>query len=220
MSSKNFMIRPLAAAALLLAVGSSQAALTVYTSAAAFGSAISSPGVDTYTGLSITGPTNSPITRTAGAYTYTAAASTSSFFGAGTTANPWLSTNLASDSITFSGFSPSVQGLGGLFYGSDIAGNFLAGDVTLTATDSLGASVTQVISPASITSFLGFVSTGNLVSVTLASVPLASGAAIWPTADNLTLGVVTTGVIPEPGTYAMLLAGLGFVGFMARRRKD
>ena len=26
--------------------------------------------------------------------------------------------------------------------------------------------------------------------------------------------------IPEPETYAMLLAGLGLVGFMARRRKD
>jgi len=34
--------------------------------------------------------------------------------------------------------------------------------------------------------------------------------------DDLYLGVAA---IPEPGTYAMLLAGLGFVGFMARRRR-
>ncbi|MEG1118645.1 MAG: FxDxF family PEP-CTERM protein, partial [Janthinobacterium sp.] len=26
--------------------------------------------------------------------------------------------------------------------------------------------------------------------------------------------------VPEPETYAMLLAGLGLVGFMARRRKN
>lgn len=30
--------------------------------------------------------------------------------------------------------------------------------------------------------------------------------------------VATTAPVPEPGTWAMLLAGLGFVGFVARRR--
>ncbi|MEO6561693.1 MAG: PEP-CTERM sorting domain-containing protein [Nitrosospira sp.] len=30
----------------------------------------------------------------------------------------------------------------------------------------------------------------------------------------------TVGVVPEPETYAMLLAGLGLVGFIARRRKQ
>jgi len=36
--------------------------------------------------------------------------------------------------------------------------------------------------------------------------------------DDLYLGVVTAAV-PEPGTYAMLLAGLGVVGAIARRRR-
>lgn len=35
--------------------------------------------------------------------------------------------------------------------------------------------------------------------------------------ENLTVPVA---VVPEPETYAMLLAGLGLLGFMARRRKD
>jgi hypothetical protein len=30
---------------------------------------------------------------------------------------------------------------------------------------------------------------------------------------------VSVSAVPEPETYAMLLAGLGFVGFMARRKR-
>jgi hypothetical protein len=37
--------------------------------------------------------------------------------------------------------------------------------------------------------------------------------------DNVSLSVMTAAV-PEPSTYAMLLAGLGAVGFVARRRKQ
>jgi hypothetical protein len=34
----------------------------------------------------------------------------------------------------------------------------------------------------------------------------------WATANNVTLAV------PEPGTYGMMLVGLGLFGFMVRRR--
>lgn len=37
--------------------------------------------------------------------------------------------------------------------------------------------------------------------------------------DNLGGHLVITTVVPEPSTYAMLLAGLGLLGFVAHRRK-
>lgn len=36
--------------------------------------------------------------------------------------------------------------------------------------------------------------------------------------NNITVEGVSA--VPEPETYAMLLAGLGMIGFMARRRKN
>ena len=215
MVASSFVLKPLALAALLLSVGSAHAVLTVYTAQASFLAAINAPGTDTYANFSITGSTPSPINRFAGAYAYTASASGSSFYGAGTTANPWLSTNTAADTITFSGLAGDVRGIGGNFFSSNSNGLFTAGSVTLTATDGSGSS-TQTIVGSTVSSFLGFVSNGPMTSLTLASVQGASP--IWPTADNLTIGV-GVGVVPEPQTYALMLAGLGMVGFLARRRR-
>lgn len=214
MVSKSFLIKPLAAAALLAVAGASHAAITVFTTQASFLAAVSAPGVDTFNDLALTS-VPSPITRSAGAYGYTGTVSTTSFFNAGTTADVWLSTNTATDTITFSGFTGGVMAAGGNFFGSDINGAFAAGDITLTATDASGT-VTQTLISATTTGFIGFVSTGALTSLTVTSVQPVSGF-LWPTVNNLTLAAVTA--VPEPQTYAMLLAGLGFMGFMARRRR-
>jgi probable HAF family extracellular repeat protein len=54
-----------------------------------------------------------------------------------------------------------------------------------------------------------------------ASVSLPDGIALIAAAgiNNLGQVAVISSPIPEPETYAMLLAGLGLVGFIARRRK-
>ena len=47
----------------------------------------------------------------------------------------------------------------------------------------------------------------------------SAGAATLGDWDDFVIGVNFTAAIPEPETYAMLLAGLGLLGFAARRRK-
>ena len=215
MFSKISLLKPLALAALLATAGAAQAAITVFTSQAAFNLASASPGVDTFTGFSIVGSTPSPLTRSAGPYGYTVdAGPAGSFFGGGSTANPFLSTNTATDTVSFGGFTGGVFGFGGNFFGSNVSGLFATGDITVTATDTSGT-VTRTIISATETGFLGFVSDSGLLSATLVSVQPTTGF-LWPNVDNLVLA----SVVPEPGTYAMMLAGLGVLGFMARRRRS
>ena len=213
MTLKSALLKPLALSALLASAGVSHAAIGVVTSLAAFNAATAVPGTDTFAGLSIVVQTASPITRTAGAYAYMAGSSAGRFFGGGSPANPFLSTELAESTITFNAFTAGVRGIGGNFFGSNISGLFAPGDVTLTATDGSGT-VTQTLTGATLSSFLGFVSDGPITQMTLTAVQPLSGGFLWPSADNLVLAAA----VPEPGTYALMLAGVGVLGFMARRR--
>ncbi len=220
MISKKHLLQPLAVAALLVAASGAQAALTTFSSSASFLAALSASGTDNFTGFNITGSTPNPITRNAGSFGYTAdVGPTGLFFGGGTTANPFLSTNTATDTMSFGTFTGGVvSAIGGNFFGSNISGLFAAGAVTVVVTDSLGATVSTTINPSSEAtgSFLGFTSNGTITSMTVAAVQPVSGF-LWPSADNLTLGTVAA--IPEPGTYAMFAAGLAALGFLARRRR-
>lgn len=213
------MIRTLllgSGAALTLAVcGTANAAITIYTDQASFLAAISAPATDTFNNLSITSSTPSPLNRTAGSYGYRATVSTTSFFGAGTNADHWLSTNTATDTITLTNFTGGVYGVGGNFFGSDINGSFAAGSVTLTATDASGTQ-THTIVGASTGSFLGFVSDTGVTNVTLAAVQPNSNF-LWPTANNVILGGQLAPV-PEPATWAMMIAGFGLIGASMRRK--
>lgn len=218
---QNKYFTKLLMAALLFVAGASQATIIIYTDQASFLAAVSNPGVDGFNGFSIVGATPGPITRIAGDFGYTAAAGTDgSFFGAGSTANPWLSVNSASDMISFFNFTGGVAGLGGNFFGSNLSGLFQAGSLQLTATDANGT-VSYTLTGATLASFVGFVSsTGSLISATLISIQPSSGF-LWPTVDNLTLAAAMPVAVPvpEPKTFALILTSLALMGYMIRRRR-
>jgi hypothetical protein len=211
--SKNFSLRLVAVAALLGLSGASQAALTVYTTQASFLAAVTTTGTDSFDDLGVAynnGPET--LSRSAGAYTYDA---TSNFYTAGTGGDTWLSTFAAADYITFNNFGAGVKAAGAYFFTSNYSGIDVLADITVQATDGSGSS-TQTIVGSTTGSFLGFVSTGPLTSLVVSAVnPNPLGPFFWPSVNDLTLAAA----VPEPETYALLLAGLGVVGFLARRRR-
>jgi hypothetical protein len=209
------------AAALIVAPSVAGAQFTVYTDQAAFLGAVGTSATDGFTGFSITGSTPTPIVRGSGAFQYTATASPAgSFFGAGSVADPWLSTNTATDVILFSNFSSSVFAIGGNFFGSNISGLFAAGGVQVSATNADGTVVEQILN-AQTTSFLGFVGLTSLTSLQVAAIQPTSGF-LWPTVDNLILAesAEAESVVPEPATMTLLATGLAGLAASRRRRKS
>jgi hypothetical protein len=205
-SNKLFSLKPLCFAALLAASAAANATITVYTSQSDFLAAVRNPGTDSYDDLAV-GPLPVSLTRSAGPYSYMASAP-NGLWGAGNAPDVWLSTSAQADTITFSNFSGGVSAFGGFFFATDLSGQFQPnGSMVLTDTD--GFSLSYTLNNATENSFLGFVSDAPLATITLASAP---GGGYWPTANNVVLAV------PEPATYGMFLAGLGFLGLMARRR--
>jgi hypothetical protein len=191
----------------------------VFTSQSAFLAAVSNPGTDTFNDLGITA-TASPLVRTAGSYGYRASASTSLLFGAGSNPDHWLSTNVATDTITFDAFTGGVvAGIGGFFFGTDITGAFAgASSLTIVATDSSGSTTSTLVNPG-LTTFLGYLSSSAITSLTVA-VNQASDTVVFPTVNNLILAqAAVTGptTVPEPDVLA--LVGLGLVAAMWRGRK-
>lgn len=215
MKLNPFSLKTATLAALLLAAAAVQADVAVYTDRTAFLAALSASGTDTFNDLARL-EMGSPLSRSAGAFTYRASAGpVSDFWPIGSAADVWLSTTIDTDTITFANFAAGVRGFGGNFFGSDVNGDFSPGrTMILTATDGTSTRTVNLANTTT-TTFLGFVSSDPLAYVTLHGEGLP-GVVYWATANDVTLGLVSA--VPEPEGYGMLLAGLGLVGFAMRRR--
>jgi hypothetical protein len=208
-----------AAALIAAACGPAHATLSVFTSQSSFLAQLSNSGVDTFDDLAKSLIAD-PLSRTAGPYTYAASAGPlSDLFPGGSGSDVWLATDNRFDTLRFSNFGPTVRGVGGLFFGTNLDGLFTAASSTLTvtATDA-GGSLSQILVNPTAATFLGFVSSSAITSLTVWVGSQGSGVAgVWPTVNNLTIGTVAA--VPEPGTVALMLAGLAFTAGVARRRR-
>lgn len=198
------MFRKLAVLLLSLALFTSQASaqVTTYTTQASFLAAVNAGFyTENFQSLSITGTTPSPLNYSSLGFSYSVAASTSTFFGAGTSGDHWLSTNIATDSITITFTSGNVTAVGGFFFTSDINGAAVAGGVTIS-TNLTAAQNLLGTTPAT---FIGFTSPVPFTTLTFSAI---QSGPIWPTANDLTVGVMSTAV-PEPTTWALMgIAGV------------
>jgi hypothetical protein len=221
---KKSRLAPTALAILLASFGSAEAAIAVYKTQASYLAAISAPGFDNFNDLDPADTLATPQSRVAGAYSYTAStAPAEEFFPSGTQGGDvWLSTTLRKNSITFDAFSSNVRGVGGFFFRTDSNGlltsepariNFSATDASETVLDKLDDST--------LTSFLGFVTTGAFTSLKLWVGDEGVGVdGVWASVNDLTLGAEAVAPpIPEPETYALMLGGLALMGALVRRRK-
>lgn len=215
MQSTKTTWRPLLLAGALFGACAAHATITVHTSLDTFLAAVGTVGMDTFIGFDITGLTLGPVTRSAGEFTYTADTGTAGgLFGGGTVADPFLSTNTATDTITLENFTGGVVGIAGNFFDSNLAGAYTAGSITVVATDASG-SVSTTVTPTSATagSFRGFVSDGPLLRLTVTAVQQGAGFR-WPGVDNLALA----SAVAEPQTFGMMACGLGLMVFLTRSR--
>ena len=213
-----------ATVAALVAPTVAQAQVTTYTSLATWTAAVASVGIDTYNDLP-GASVPSPLNRTAGAYNYVASVTaatgvSTAFFPAGTAGDRWLSTDAALATIVYNGFGSSVRGLGGFFFGSDVAGAFVSGTtLNFAATTTGGGTQNFSVLGTSTTTFFGFLASSNWTSLTVTAVQPTTGFN-WSTVNDFRVAqAAPMGVIPEPSTYALMATGLvGLVGIARRRR--
>jgi hypothetical protein len=208
----------------LFAAYNAQAAITVYTDQASFASALSNSSTDTFTDLDDSSSGNldtKSLTRSTGAYTYTVSSAdelivSDSMMGV----SPGiLGPVSATDNLLFSAFNSGTTAIGGVFFSTDasfVVDNY---PLTLNLVTASGEVKSVPLSSTTASSFVGFISDSQITSLTVVSPSAVANANGYVSTTAITLGMTAAvAAVPEPSSFIMLLAGLGMLGVMVRRR--
>ena len=197
--------------------GSVNAQFATFTNLDSFLAAVGNHGTDGFDGLA-QGDLGQSLTRNAGSFTYSSSAS-NALWGEGTNPDPWLSTNRATDPLSFHSFTTPIFGIGGSIFLSDLLGNVVPGRLIMTVNSAEGSFSSEIFAPSTST-FLAFVSTSAITSMTLSAVQPAA-TFLWPSIDNLILAEAAPrpqDVVPEPATMVLLATGMAGMAGVRRRR--
>jgi len=214
--AKHFLITitTVATATFIAAACPASAAITTYTSRAAFEAALASPyylesnmgGAPSYSG---------------NGYSY----------AVDTNNDPYaigndLSTGVAGGAISFI-FGPSIKAFGGYFYNTNDDGDVVSAPIRIQVND--GGAFTYTIpadgpSPGSATSFYGFISNSNLTSASVTAIGSPSGCSpevncLYPTVGSVIVGTTGSGSTPAPAPVPLLGAAAAFGASRRLRRR-
>ncbi len=192
------------------------AVTTVYTDQASYLAALGAAPryTEAFAGTTGNGTTSIAFTGSGYSYDFTSTNAATGVAGAVYRNGSFIGAQTDTRTLIITSSSGNFNAIGGNFFLTDIADATVAGSVTL----NLGDGTTQTFTVGTTgTEFRGFISTTPITTLTMAP----SVATTYNTVDNLTVANVAAAAVPEPGTFALLSAGLlPLVGVVARRRRN
>jgi hypothetical protein len=192
-----------------------------YTDSSAFFSAISASNyTETFNGIPGANFVTTPTNFSGNGFSFTATTTNggvnNQLYGLtnGGGGDRWITLFFPEFGLVFTNFSLNSSAIGGNFFATDDQGFFTNTPINVRILLSDSSTFSTNYTPSGSASFLGVTFSTN-VSISALVISNLNSPPQFPTANNLTIGVV-----PEPSTYALLgLAAAGFAGYVIRRRR-
>ena len=202
------------------------AAQSTFSSFDAFIAAIGPSGVDHFDDL-VSDIIPGPLARNAGTYGYNVSSTAGAPFdnlypieNPDVVGDMWLSLEESLASLLFDGFGSEVFAIGGRFFATDFDGLFSGTAVRVQASDVMGHSIDELLTPATADAFFGVRFEHALASLTLTAENDQGPDFFFATGNDLVLGEAPRSVpVPEPQAAWLLVAGCGALLMVRRRRR-